>query len=170
MQAVQPLTPSTEPVGGIDIGIDAERRRQLAEALAPVLADSYVLLGKTHGFHWNVTGPQFKALHDLFEKLYQDLFAAVDDVAERIRALGILAPTSLNAFTAIATLPEVDEVPDAETMLRLLVADNEAVSRQARRVAELAQRLEDGATEDLMNARMAAHDEAAWMLRASLPA
>jgi starvation-inducible DNA-binding protein len=170
MAVVKPLAPSQEPVGTIDIGVEATDRQRIAEALGPVLADTYTLLAKTHGFHWNVTGPQFPALHELFEQLYTDLFEAVDDIAERMRAVGVYAPTSLTAFADLSTLPEVREVPDAETMLRLLIADNEAIARQARQVAELAQGADDGASEDLMNARMAAHDKAAWMLRATLAA
>jgi starvation-inducible DNA-binding protein len=170
MAVAKPLGPSDEPVRSIDIGVDATDRHRVAEALGPVLADTYVLMAKTHGFHWNVTGPQFPALHELFEKLYTDLFEAVDDIAERMRAVGVYAQTSLTAFADLSTLPEVREVPDAETMLRLLIADNETIARQARQVAELAQGAGDGASEDLMNARMAAHDKAAWMLRATLVA
>lgn len=170
MAVVKPLTPSQEPVSGIDIGVETSDRRRIADALAPVLADTYALMAKTHGFHWNVTGPQFPALHELFEKLYTDLFEAVDDLAERMRALGVYAPAGLSGLADLSSLPTVREIPDAETMLRLLIADNEAIARHARQVAELAQGAADGASEDLMNARMAAHDKAAWMLRATLPA
>lgn len=170
MAVAKPVAPSDEPVQSIDIGVEAIDRHRIAEALGPVLADTYSLMVKTHGFHWNVSGPQFPALHELFEKFYTELFEAVDDIAERIRAVGAYAPTSLTAFAELSTLGEVRDVPDAETMLRLLIADNEAIARQARHVAELAQSADDGASEDLMNARMAAHEKAAWMLRATLAA
>lgn len=151
------------------IGLAPDARRRVAEALVAVLADSYVLLARTHGCHWNVEGPQFPGLHELFEKQYQGLFAAIDEIAERIRSLDLYAPSSLGDMAANSRLDVDASADDASGMLRLLIADNEALARACREVAALCGDAEDTATEDLMNARIAAHDANAWMLRASLP-
>ncbi len=152
-----------------DIGMDDEQRRAVAQNLSRVLANSYVLMASTHGCHWNVVGPQFPGLHELFEKQYKDLFNAIDDIAERIRALGYFAPANFAAMAAEATI-EVDQTAnDAEAMLKMLTAANEALARLCREVEEVCDDNDDTATEDLMNARIAAHDGNAWMLRACLP-
>ena len=149
-------------------GIAEHQRKALAEGLARVLADTYTLLGKTHGFHWNVTGPMFHSLHEMFQEQYEDLTAAVDEIAERIRALGHFAPGSLSQFLKLAQIQDEHGVPSATTMVEQLVRDNEQVVRGCRQVVRLAQDAGDTVTEDLMNQRMSAHEKAAWMLRASL--
>ena len=133
-----------------------------------MLADSYTLLGKTHGFHWNVVGPQFHSLHEMFEEQYRDLQDAVDEIAERIRALGFLAPGSLSQFLKLTTIKDELEAPKAQDMLRELVEDNETVVRACRGVVRICHDADDTVTEDLMNQRLRAHEKAAWMLRASL--
>lgn len=160
------LTRSHE-AAAIDIGLSEDARKRLADGLGTVLANSYVLLGKTHGFHWNVTGPHFHSLHEMFEEQYQDLQDAVDEIAERIRALGYVAPGSLSDFLRLADVTDTRKAPDAMEMVRQLTEDNEAVSRSCQQVIGLCDETDDTVTEDLMNGRKAAHDKAAWMLRAT---
>ena len=126
-------------------------------------------MAKTHGFHWNVTGTQFSALHALFEEQYKDLFGAVDEIAERMRALGFFAPGGLGQFKQLATLSDEQGVPSAEEMLRKLTADHDAMARSCREVIEICHEMDDSVTEDLMNDRVATHEKMGWMLRASLP-
>jgi starvation-inducible DNA-binding protein len=152
-----------------DIGMEDDQRRRVARHLSRVLADSYVLLARTHGCHWNVVGPQFPGLHDLFETQYREIFGAIDEIAERIRALGYFAPANFGAMAREATIDVDETAEDAESMLEMLVADNEALARGCREVVEVCDQTDDSATEDLMNARIAAHDNHAWMVRACLP-
>ena len=137
-------------------------------ALARLLADTYVLYVKTHGYHWNVTGPRFAQLHAMFETQYLEEFEAVDEIAERMRALGVMAPGSQRQFLALATLTEQGEgVPDATEMVRQLAADHESVIATAQSVLRAAEAAEDAATVDLATRRLAVHQKALWMLRAS---
>jgi starvation-inducible DNA-binding protein len=152
----------------VNIGIGANARKSVAEALAKVLADTVVLNQKTHGFHWNVTGPHFHDLHKLFEAQYGDLEAAIDEIAERIRALGHTAPGSLAQFLKLASLKEEGGAPDWQAMVRQLADDNESASRGARAALEVAQKAGDEATADMLIERMDGHDKAAWMLRSIL--
>lgn len=161
--------PSSEPAE-VALGVPENHRKMLSDGLAQVLGDSYTLLGKTHGFHWNVTGPEFPGLHELFEHQYEDLQEAVDEIAERIRALGFWAPGSLTQFLKLTGITDEEGAPGAEEMLRQLVNDNELVSRSCRKVVETCEEVGDTATEDLMNKRITAHEKAAWMCRASLSA
>jgi starvation-inducible DNA-binding protein len=147
-------------------GRRTEAENDLATALGGVLGDQLVLFVKTQGYHWNVVGPLFLPLHGLTETLYRDLFEAIDRVAERIRALGEIAPFSTSDMISHASLNEEDTARSAQGMVEQLISDNEALVRRLRRTAELASRQGDGATEDLMNARMAAHDDAVWKLKA----
>lgn len=151
----------------LNTGIAAEDRKKIAEGLSKVLADTYTLYLKTQNFHWNVTGPGFPALHNLFEEQYKELANAADEVAERIRALGEFAPGSYKAFAGLASIEEADGVPSAKQMIEQLAADNEAVARTARSVFPAAESATDEATVDLLTERMAAHEKAAWMLRAT---
>ena len=116
----------------LNIGIDQEQRREIASGLSRLLADSYTLYLKTHNYHWNVTGPQFNTLHTMFEDQYTELAAAVDEIAERIRALGIKAPGSYSAFTDLTDIAEGSGDENAEEMLRQLVIGQETVARTAR--------------------------------------
>ncbi len=152
----------------IDIGLKDNSRKTVADALGKVLADTYTLYLKTHNFHWNVTGPNFYSLHKQFEELYTELAAAVDEIAERIRALGHLAPGSYAAFGKLTTVKEATGVPAARDMVRQLAADNELVVRSAREVKDLAESVGDVETGDLMIERMQVHEKAAWMLRVQL--
>ncbi|MCO5168779.1 MAG: DNA starvation/stationary phase protection protein [Planctomycetes bacterium] len=149
----------------IDIGIDEAQRQKIADGLSRVLADTYALYLKTHAFHWNVTGPQFQALHTLFETQYTELAVAVDDIAERIRALGVFAPGSYSQFAKLSSIREEPGVPKAEDMVRQLAQDNEAVVRTARAVIPTAEEAHDEASVDLLVGRMSTHEKTAWMLR-----
>jgi starvation-inducible DNA-binding protein len=151
-----------------DLGIDPEQRKSVADGLSHMLADSYLLLVKTQNFHWNVTGPMFRSLHSLFEDQYKDLQAAVDEIAERIRALGQTAPGSLSRFMELATLEEEHGIPAAEEMVRQLAAAHEAIDRAARTVLASAEAAGDQVTVDLVTERMQVHEKQAWMLRAIL--
>jgi starvation-inducible DNA-binding protein len=152
----------------IEIGIDAEGRRALADGLAHLLADTYTLYVKTHNFHWNVTGPMFQTLHIMFEGQYQALAEAVDVIAERIRALGHPAPASFAQFSELTTIDEETGVPEAKEMIRQLLLGHEAVVRTARAVFASADSLGDQVTVDLLTERMQVHEKTAWMLRSLL--
>lgn len=148
-----------------EIGIESGDLKEINAGLARVLADTFTLYVKTHGYHWNVTGPHFRSLHELFEEQYTALFEAVDGLAERMRALGDTAPGSLAEFVELAGIQDREPTQDAMEMVSNLRRDHEAVARQIRTLVETAERAGDGATADLLNARLDAHEEAAWMLR-----
>lgn len=152
----------------IDIGIDEQHRRQIAEGLARLLADSYTLYLKTHNFHWNVTGPMFSTLHALFEEHYTELATAVDEIAERIRALGVAAPGSYQQFSQLSSIEEETGVPAAEEMIAQLVQGQEAVVRTARSVFPAVEAAHDEPSADLLTQRMQIHEKNAWMLRSLL--
>jgi len=152
----------------IDIGISAEEREKIAEGLARLLADTYTLYLKTHNYHWNVTGPLFNTLHSMFETQYKELATAVDEIAERIRALGHFAPGSYKAFGKLASVKEEEGVPAAEDMIRELVIGQETVARTAREVFPIADAANDQPTADLLTQRMQVHEKNAWMLRSML--
>lgn len=152
----------------IDIGISEEQRQATAEGLSRLLADTYTLYLKTHNFHWNVTGPMFNALHAMFMTQYTELSVAVDDIAERIRALGQFAPGSYAAYARLSSIQEEQDVPNAEDMIRNLVRGNEAVARTARSVFPIAEAAGDEPTCDLLTQRMQVAEKTAWMLRSML--
>lgn len=149
----------------VEIGINEQSRKEIADGLSRLLADTYTLYIKTHYFHWNVTGPMFHSLHIMFEEEYTELAAAVDMIAERIRALGMFAPGSYGQFTELTSIPETRDVPSAEDMVRLLVEGNEAVAKTARSVFPAAERGDDQSTMDLLTDRLRVHEKTAWMLR-----
>ncbi len=152
----------------IDIGIDADKREEIANGLSRVLADTYTLYLKTHNFHWNVTGPMFQALHVMFETQYDELAIAVDDVAERIRALGLPAPGTYKEFLQLSSIKDGDGTPKALDMVRQLVEGHETVARTARQVFKVAESVSDQPTCDLLTQRMQVHEKTAWMLRSLL--
>lgn len=154
----------------IDIGISEKHRAAIAEGLKSFLADSYTLYLKTHGYHWNVTGPMFNTLHLMFETHYTELSLAVDVIAERIRALGHFAPASYAAFGKYTSIAEMatDQVPSALDMVADLVKGHEAVVRTARKVLEVSEAGGDAATTDMLTQRIALHEKTAWMLRSLL--
>jgi starvation-inducible DNA-binding protein len=152
----------------INIGIGADERKEIADGLSRLLADTYTLYLKTHNFHWNVTGPMFQTLHLMFETQYNELALAVDLVAERIRALGFPAPGSYREFGKLASIAEAEGVTDAKAMIRELVEGQEAVIRTARSVFPAAEKANDQPTADLLTQRMQVHEKTAWMLRSLL--
>ncbi|MDM7859405.1 Dps family protein [Alteromonas sp. ASW11-36] len=149
----------------IDIGISKDARIAVAEGLKRLLADSYTLYLQTHNFHWNVTGPRFRDLHAFFEEQYTELAQAVDEIAERIRTLGVLAPGTYKAFAELSTVKEVEETPDAEEMVRILTVAHESVVKTCRSVLKVAQEADDESSLALISDRMSIHEKAAWMLR-----
>jgi len=152
----------------IDIGIGQQDRRAISDGLSRLLADSYTLYIKTHNYHWNVTGPLFNTLHSMFETQYTELAAAVDEIAERIRALGFPAPGSYKRFTELTSIEEEGGVPDAMEMIRQLVIGQETVVRTAREIFPAVERANDEPTADLLTQRMQIHEKNAWMLRSML--
>lgn len=152
----------------IDIGIPEKKRLKIAEGLARLLADTYTLYLKTHNFHWNVTGPMFNTLHTMFETQYNELALAVDQIAERIRSLGVHAPGSYKQFLALTSLDEETNVPTAEEMVLQLVKGHEAVARTARTIFPIAEDGRDESTTDLLTQRLQIHEKTAWMLRSLL--
>ena len=168
-QAASPATASNAPA--IDIGINPGDRKKIAEGLSRFLADSFTLYLKTHNFHWNITGPMFNSLHVMFEGQYNEEWMALDDVAERIRALGFNAPGSYAEFIRLSAIPEeagLTEAPDWREMVRQLVVGNEAVARTARKVLKTADDGGDDPSVDLMTQRLQVHEKYAWMLRSLL--
>ncbi|MCG8383016.1 MAG: DNA starvation/stationary phase protection protein [Gammaproteobacteria bacterium] len=152
----------------VNIGISEENREAIAKGLSHLLADSYTLYLKTHNYHWNVTGPMFNTLHLMFENQYTELATAVDEIAERIRALGFPAPGSYAAFSALSSIEEATGSPSAEEMIKQLVEGQEAVVRTARGIFPLADDASDEPTADLLTQRMQVHEKTAWMLRSLL--
>jgi starvation-inducible DNA-binding protein len=152
----------------IDIGISESDRKAVAEGLSRLLADTYTLYLKTHGFHWNVTGPMFNTLHTMFMAQYTELWTALDAIAERIRSLGHFAPASYAQYAALSSIKEETGVPKANDMLRQLVEGHEAVARTARSVFPLAEAGQDESSIDLLTQRLQIHEKTAWMLRSML--
>lgn len=155
----------------IDIGISDKERQKIAKELSRFLADAYTLYLKTHNFHWNVTGPMFNSLHVMFEAQYTEQWAALDEIAERIRALGFNAPGSYAEFAKLTTIkeePGATRSQDWRELVRQLVEGNEAVCRTARDVLETADDADDAPTEDLATQRLQIHEKYAWMLRSLL--
>jgi len=152
----------------MDIGIKEQDRKDIAQGLSHLLADTYTLYLKTHYFHWNVTGPMFNTLHLMFEAQYTELALAVDLVAERIRALDVYAPGTYRDFAKLSSIKESESVPKAEDMIAELVAGHEAVCRTARSVFPAADAASDEATKDLLTQRLQLHEKTGWMLRSLL--
>ena len=172
--ATKQKTRALDPVAStsrIDIGLTAGDRKEIAEGLSRFLADAFTLYLKTHNFHWNVTGPMFNSLHNMFEAQYTEQWNALDEVAERTRALGYNTPGSYAEFTRLTSIREeqgANGVPDWKGMVRQLVAGNEAVCRTARAVRKTADDAGDDPTVDLLTQRLQTHEKYAWMLRSLL--
>ena len=152
----------------IDIGITKRDRESIAKNLAKLLADTYSLYLKTHGFHWNVTGPMFNTLHLMFETQYNELWLAADTLAERMRALDVYAPASYTQFGKLTAITEETGVPDWKAMVHQLVDGHEIAARTAREVFKVADKADDQPTADLATQRMQQHEKTAWMLRSLL--
>ena len=152
----------------IDIGISEADRQTIAEGLSRLLADSYTLYLTTLHYHWNVEGPMFTTLHLMFEEHYNELALAVDEIAERIRTLGEPAPATYREFSALSSIEEDTDRPDATEMIRRLVAGHETVVRTARSVFPAVEAASDEPSADLLTQRMQVHEKTAWMLRSLL--
>ena len=153
----------------IDIGISEPDRAAIAKGLSHLLADTYTLYLTTHNFHWNVTGPMFSSLHNMFMLQYTELWNAVDPVAERIRALGHAAPGSYAQFGQLTSLPDAPTTPPkAAEMIAILAQGHESVARTARGLYPVVEQAHDEPTADLLTQRIGVHEQAAWMLRAML--
>lgn len=155
-------------MASIDIGINEQDRKAIADGLSRLLADTYTLYLKTHNYHWNVTGPMFQTLHLMFETQYTELALAVDLIAERIRALGYPAPGTYADYAKLSSIKEEPSVPKAEEMIRMLVSGQESVVRTARSIFPAAEKANDEPTADLLTQRMQTHEKTAWMLRSLL--
>ncbi len=151
----------------VDIGINEQDRMAIAGGVKRLLADTYTLYLQTHNFHWNVTGPQFRELHLMFEEQYTEMAVAVDDIAERIRTLDVIAPGTYKAFAKLSSIEEVEEIPSAGDMVDILTKGHEQVVRTARNVLKLAQAGDDESSASLVSDRMRIHEKTAWMLRAT---
>lgn len=153
-------------MSAIDIGINERDRVSIAEGLKRLLADSYTLYLQTHNFHWNVTGPQFRELHLMFEEHYTELATAVDEIAERIRTLGVPAPGTYKSFAELSSIREVEGVPSATEMVETLTHGHEQIVKTCREVLGRAQEADDESSVALISDRMRVHEKTAWMLRA----
>lgn len=153
----------------MDIGISDKDRAAIAQGLSRLLADTYTLYLTTHNFHWNVTGPMFNTLHAMFMVQYTELWNAVDPVAERIRALGHVAPGSYAQYGELSSLPDAPvQPPKALEMVRILALGHEAVARTARSLFPVVSKADDQPTADLLTQRLTVHEQTAWMLRSLL--
>ncbi len=152
----------------VEIGIPEKERKQIAQGLEKLLADTYTLYLKTHKYHWNVTGPMFQTLHLLFETQYTELALAVDLIAERIRSLGFFAPGSYQEFAQLTRVKEGAGHVSAHEMIKELLEGQETVARTAREVFPAAEAGNDEATSDLLTQRITTHEKTAWMLRSLL--
>jgi len=159
---------SEVPTMNANLGIADADRLAIADGVSRLLADTYTLYLKTHKYHWNVTGPMFQTLHLMFETQYNELALAVDLIAERIRALDVLAPGSYTEFAKLATIKEDTDTPDATEMIRRLVDGQETVVRTARSLYEVVNGAHDEPTADLLTQRIQVHEKNAWMLRSLL--
>jgi starvation-inducible DNA-binding protein len=146
----------------------ANSNKALVDGLSRVLADSYTLYIKTHGHHWNVEGPNFPALHAMFEDQYTELAEAVDQIAERIRALGAKAPAGYAAFSALTDIPESGTDLSANEMVADLLSGHETVAASSKAALEAAEKAGDEVSADIMVQRITVHDKTAWMLRSTL--
>jgi starvation-inducible DNA-binding protein len=152
----------------INIGIDEKNRKKIAQGLSKLLADSYTLYLMTHNFHWNVTGPQFNGLHNMFMDQYTEQWTALDQIAERIRALGFPAPGTYKEFSKLSSIEEIEGVPSATEMLAYLVNAQEATARTARSLFELVNEANDQPSADILTQRLNIHEKTAWMLRSMM--
>ena len=153
----------------MDSNLDDSKRTVVIDGLKKFLADTYTLYLTTHNFHWNVTGPHFNSLHQMFMVQYNELWLAVDLIAERLLTLGSFAPGSYKQFAQLTSLPDVpDSPPEAMKMVSLLMKGNHLAARTARSVVPDAEEIGDQATSDLLVSRIAVHEKVAWMLRATL--
>ncbi len=152
----------------IQIGIEEKDRKEIAEGLSKLLADTYMLYLKTHNYHWNVTGPYFHSFHEMFEEQYTELAEAVDVIAERIRAIGFFAPGTFAEYAKLSNIKEEEGIPEAMDMIANLTKANEQVLQTAREALPACENAGDEASLDLLTQRLHVHSKVAWMLRSTL--
>jgi starvation-inducible DNA-binding protein len=152
-------------VENIHTGLEQRDTTAVAKKLSEALADSFLLYLKTLSVHWNIVGPTFYSMHKLTQAQYEDLQAAIDELAERIRALGHLAPASFGDYTKLSQLDSTSTLTTAELMLKSLVNDNQAIARRLRTAVAVAADADDVVTADLLTQRIGKHEQNAWMLR-----
>lgn len=147
-------------------GMEQGDREEVAKALGIVLADTYQLFIKTQGVHWNVSGPAFVSIHELTEAHYENMYKAIDEIAERIRALGVKAPASYSKYGELSSIKDEDEPKSAREMLEMLIKDHETAVLNMRACVEWCEDKKDFVTADMLIERMAWHEEAIWMFKA----
>lgn len=152
----------------MDIGIAKKERHHVSDGLGRVLSDTLVLSIKCLNYHWNVTGKLFKSLHDLFEDHYSDLLKGADEIAERIRVLGFLAPGTFKEFLALSVIKEETNHPEAMDMIEILILDHEAIIRRCKEVIDTATSIGDEGSVDILTQRILTHGKMTWMLRSHL--
>jgi starvation-inducible DNA-binding protein len=155
-----------QPEHVVESGLDRDGRRELCNMMGEALASTYVLYHKTHAYHWNVTGPLFYSVHNLTDEQYKNFAMAIDEIAERIRALGFPAPVGLKHYYEKSTIEDVTGIPDAGTMLRELALDNQHIAGSMRKIVEKAEEIGDSFTADFVTDRIGTHEEFSWMLSA----
>jgi starvation-inducible DNA-binding protein len=149
-------------------GLPAKAKKDIATQLNSVLADTFTLYLKTHNYHWNVVGPRFRELHLMFEEEYNELWMAADLIAERIRALGHIAPATYREYAALTSVPEPKRIPAAKAMISELLQGHEICANTSRKALDVAEAADDQVTVDLLTQRIQVHDKTAWMLRSML--
>lgn len=152
----------------IHTGLTKAERSEVVQELSKVLADSFAIYLKTHGYHWNVRGAEFFSYHSLLEQQYREIWDALDEIAERIRALGEFAPQAHSTFANLTAIKDGDPDKDAPAMLTELMKDHETVIATCRAALKAADDDGDDVSVDLLTQRLAAHEKAAWMLRSTL--
>jgi|TARA_R100001126_G_scaffold98452_1_gene72777 starvation-inducible DNA-binding protein len=152
----------------VETGVDRKDRRELAKMLTKIVGSSHVLYAKVRGVHWNVVGPAFYSLHNMTEEHYEDLNTAIDDMAERIRAIGFTAPTGLSEMMENSSIKDQTKLLSTEDMVKELVEDHEKMARLLRDGVAAAEEVDDVKTADMLTERIGVHEEAAWMLRATI--
>jgi starvation-inducible DNA-binding protein len=155
-----------QPEHVVESGLDRGGRKELCAMLGEALASTYVLYHKTHAYHWNVTGPLFYSVHNMTDEQYKNFAMAIDEIAERIRALGFPAPVGLKHYYEKSTIEDVTGIPDAGTMLRELALDNQHIAGSMRKIVEKAEEIGDSFTADFVTDRIGTHEEFSWMLSA----
>lgn len=162
--ALKTQTSNLDPQSGLKF----EQRRSVADALSMAVSDTYRLFIMTQGVHWNVQGPLFYSVHKLTEDQYRDMFEAIDDLAERIRALGFPAPQTVEALTRTSDLTEPAPGAELKAQIETLVAANESIAERMRPAVHAAEEKDDVKSADLLTDRIGVHEENAWMLRAMI--
>ncbi|KXJ56285.1 MAG: DNA starvation/stationary phase protection protein [Thalassospira sp. Nap_22] len=152
----------------VETGVDRKDRRELAKMLTKIVGSSHVLYAKVRGVHWNVVGPAFYSLHNMTEEHYEDLNTAIDDMAERIRAIGFTAPTGLSEMIENSSIKDQTKLLSTEDMVKELVEDHEKMARLLRDGVAAAEEVDDVKTADMLTERIGVHEEAAWMLRVTI--